>query len=147
MLTDKDSNILKTEGLKSTKHRREIISYIEKSEQPLSAEQIYFELKKNSSSINLSTVYRILNVLTIKKIVNKSDYDEKFLYEINKNEHSHHFICSECKRMFKIDNCPLEKYEKTIQENLGFDITGHKLEIYGLCRNCKLNNKLISNNL
>lgn len=140
MLYDIDSNILKTEGLKSTKHRRAIIDIIEKSEQPISSEQIYFELKRNNSSINLSTVYRILNVLTIKKIINKSDYDDKFLYELNKNEHSHHFICSICKKMFKIDNCPLNEYEKTIRENFGFDITGHKLEIYGLCKNCKAYN-------
>jgi len=139
---DMDSNILKSEGLKNTKHRREIIGIIGKSKQPISAEQIYFELKKDNNSINLSTVYRILNVLTIKKIIIKSDYDDKFLYEINENKHSHHFICSECKMMFKIDNCPLENYEKTIRENLGFDVTGHKLEIYGLCRNCKLKNKM-----
>jgi Fur family ferric uptake transcriptional regulator len=36
-----------------------------------------------------------------------------------------------------IDFCPLEKLEKDIGEKNDFDITGHKLEIYGLCPKCK----------
>jgi len=144
MKTNDDcQHILKNEGLKNTKHRSSIINMIEKSEQPLTAEQIFLELKENNSSINLSTVYRILNVLTDKHILNKSDYEDKTLFEKNVNEHSHHFICSGCKKMFKISGCPLEGYEKTIHDKLGFDITGHKLELYGLCKDCKINHQLI----
>jgi Fur family ferric uptake transcriptional regulator len=138
-INDDNTSILKNEGLMNTKHRSSIIKIIEQSEQPLTAEQIYLELKENKSSINLSTVYRTLNVLTDKHILNKSDYEDKTLYEKNVNEHTHRFICSECKKMFKISGCPLEGYEKTIHDKLGFDITGHRLELYGLCKACKLN--------
>jgi Fur family ferric uptake transcriptional regulator len=138
-MNDDNANILKNEGLKNTKHRSSIINIIEQSEQPLTAEQIFLEMKENNSSINLSTVYRILGVLAEKHILNKSAYEDKTLYEKNFNEHSHHFICSECKKMFKISGCPLEGYEKTIHDKLGFEITGHRLELYGLCKACKLN--------
>jgi Fur family ferric uptake transcriptional regulator len=136
---DNNADLLKHEGLKNTKHRTAIIKMLEQSEQPLTAEQIYLELKEKNSSINLSTVYRILNVLTTKSILNKSDFEEKTLFEINANEHTHRFICSECKKMFKIIGCPLEGYEKNLHDKLGIEITGHKLELYGLCKGCKLN--------
>jgi len=59
------------------------------------------------------------------------------LYELNRQEHKHHLICSGCRKMFTVDECPLEDYEKSLSNKLDFDITGHKLEIFGYCKECK----------
>jgi Fur family ferric uptake transcriptional regulator len=135
----KYGSLLKREGLKNTKHRNSIMEVIEKSTQPVSAEQIFLELKGKKTSINLSSVYRNLDSLVSKGLVVKSSIsgDNKGLFELPPSEHKHHLICSCCKRMFYIDGCPLEQYEKQVRDKTGFDITGHKLEIYGLCGECK----------
>lgn len=136
------SKILKREGLKNTKHRNAILEVIENSAQPINAEQIFFELKDKKISINLSSVYRILESLVSKKLLIKSIIpgSNKAVYELNRLEHTHYLICSSCKKMFSVDGCPLEEYEKQLESKMGFEITGHKLEIYGVCKDCKQHN-------
>lgn len=131
--------LLKREGLKNTKHRNSVLDILENSEQPVTAECIFLKLKEENVSINLSTVYRVLEKLYEKRLINKTNItdESKALYEINHMEHKHHLVCVGCKKMFSVDECPIEEYEKTLQKKLGFDITGHKLEIYGYCRDCK----------
>lgn len=133
------SNILKREGLKNTKHRNAILEVLENNDQPITAEHIFLELKEKKTSINLSSVYRILESLVSKGLVIKSNItgDNKASYELKRLEHKHHLICSGCKKMFSVDGCPLEEYEKQLKAKMDFDITGHKLEIFGFCKECK----------
>ena len=132
-------NVLKREGLKNTKHRNAILDVIERSEQPISAERIFLELKERKNSINISSVYRILESLVNKGLVLKSNIagDSKAYYELNRSEHKHRLICSGCKKMLSIYGCPLEDYEKLLKDKTGFEITGHRLEIFGFCKECK----------
>lgn len=131
--------LLKQEGLKCTKHRCMIMQIIADSSQPLTAEQIFLELRDKDVSINLSTVYRTLESFVSKGLIIKTNVasDTKSLFELNRMVHKHYLICVGCKKMLPVDGCPLEEYEKLIHDKVGFDITGHRLEIYGYCRDCK----------
>jgi Fur family ferric uptake transcriptional regulator len=136
-------NILKREGLKNTKHRNAVLEVLEDSGQPVTAEQIFLELKGKEISINLSSVYRILESLVSRGLAIKSNItgESKASYELNRSEHKHHLICSGCKKMIPIDGCPLEEYENQLKAKTDFDITGHKLEIFGYCKECRQANK------
>lgn len=133
------SDILKREGLKSTKHRIAILEVLESCDQPLSTEQIFFKLKEDNISINLSSIYRNLESLVSRELVIKSNItgESKAIYELNRMEHKHRLICSGCKKMFLIDGCPLEEYERHLKDKMNFDITGHRLEIFGFCKDCR----------
>lgn len=134
--------ILRHEGLKYTKQRASILKILTGSDQPVSAEQVFLELQKNSINANLSTVYRILDSLASKGIVVKVSIssDTKALFEMNSSVHKHRMICINCRKMTSVEGCPLEEYEKMIKDKTGFDVTGHKLEIYGYCEKCKRQN-------
>lgn len=133
-------NILKRAGLKNTKYRIAILEVIENSNQPISAEPIFLELKGKKYTINISSVYRILESLVSKGLVIKTNItgDSRATYEFKRSEHKHHLICSGCKKMISVNGCPLEEYEKQLKDKMDFDITGHRLEIFGLCGDCKL---------
>jgi Fur family ferric uptake transcriptional regulator len=130
---------LKHSGLKNTKQRHAILSVLEKSPQPLNAEQIYLALVNEKIAINLSTVYRVLNTLVAKELIIKTSSvkDNKALFELNAFEHRHHLVCVECKKIILVDECPFEEYEKKLKEKMGFTILGHQLEIYGVCEKCQ----------
>lgn len=132
-------DVLKQKGLKNTKHRNSILQAIEKNEQPATAEQIFLTLKEQNISINLSSVYRILESLSQSGLILKSNSltSAKALFEKNRFEHKHHLICSMCNKMFSVGGCPLEEYEKQLQENFDFEIKGHNLEIFGICKECQ----------
>jgi Fur family transcriptional regulator, ferric uptake regulator len=131
--------MLRHEGLKNTGHRNSILKTIEKSPQPLTADSIYLSLINAGELINLSSVYRILNTLAEKRLVIKSSVtgENKAVFELNIFEHRHHFVCTRCKQIISVDGCPLEDYEKVLRDKMGFAVQGHKLEIYGICKDCR----------
>lgn len=131
--------MLSREGLKNTKHRNSVLHIIEKSAQPVTAEQIYFALVSQAVSINLSSVYRVLNTLVEKHLIIKSSMagESKTVFELNRLEHKHYVVCTQCKKVVAVPGCPLEEYEKMLADKIGFDVQGHQLELYGICRDCK----------
>lgn len=135
--------MLRHAGLKYTKHRASILGVLTGSDRPVSAEQVFIELQKGGVNANLSTVYRILESLASKGIISKTNIgsDTKALFEMSSGEHRHRLICMNCKKMTAVEGCPLEEYEKLLRDRTGFDVTGHKLEIYGYCEDCRLQNK------
>lgn len=134
---------LKHSGLKNTKNRIAILAVLERSKIPLTAEQVYFELKEKNISINLSTVYRTLETLSDKKMVTKLSLigDNRTLFEYNRMEHRHYLVCVKCRKIMAIDRCPLESYEKILAEETDFTIFGHKLDVYGYCPECRKQDK------
>jgi Fur family ferric uptake transcriptional regulator len=126
-------------GMKSTKQRNLIFNILKQAENIMTAEDIYLELRKVDYLVNLSTVYRILDLFIDKGIALKSNLPEnnKCVFELNRFEHKHHLICLRCKKVICIDDCPLTEFEQHLEEQTDFNIINHKLEIYGYCNNCK----------
>ena len=132
---------LKNNGLKNTPQRIAILDILFIEEQPISVDDIYIKLKEKNISINLSTVYRSIEAMEEKKIISKLDFlnEGKAYYEYNKAGHRHYLICKGCKKITTIYSCPLELYEKTLEQNTNYKIDEHKLCLYGYCPNCNKN--------
>lgn len=141
---DNFDNDLKRMGLKKTKSRKAVIDILMKSNEPIGAEQIYYNLIKNNTEINLSTVYRTLEALESKGLVTKVSLmdTDRMLFEYNKSEHRHYLVCICCKKILTVHGCPLITYEKELEKETNFKIAGHKLYLYGYCSECQKNNKL-----
>ncbi len=125
-------------GIINTKQRNIVFDILRKADSPLTAEEIFIKVQNSNVSMNFSTVYRVLNTFVSKNIVLKNSIgeDEKSVFELNMKEHNHYLICISCKKMIKIGHCPLKEYEDQLQQNTKFNITGHKLEVYGYCPEC-----------
>jgi len=122
-----------------SKNRLLVMEILESVKMPVTADHLYYKLRDENKIISLSTIYRILEKLTLNNIVTKSMIldDNKARFELNKKEHKHYLICTKCNYMTPIKFCPFEEMEKTLQEDTGFYIQGHKLEVYGQCAKCK----------
>jgi len=130
--------ILKREGMKNTRHRNAILLLLEQSDHPVSAEELYISLREKTASINLSTVYRTLDTFVSKNLVIKATMDDgKARYELNHHEHKHHLFCVGCHKVISIEDCPMGELQESLKKKMDFEVTGHKLEIYGYCHNCK----------
>lgn len=129
---------LKRCGLKNTKRRVAILDILYRSSQPVSAEQVFLEMKQEDIPANLSTVYRTLEALTEKGLAARIDIagDSRALYEYNRMVHSHYLVCLGCRKIKTIDRCPLKHYEESLAKETNYSITGHKLNVYGYCPEC-----------
>lgn len=135
----KQVNILTQNGLKNTKPRLTVLNIIKQTKEPLTAEEIYLRIQKIDKSINLSTVYRILEIFIKKQIIIKPFIkdDNKASFIFNYHEHKHYLICSKCHKTVEINLCPFNTFQKSVESKTNFTITNHKLELFGICPNCK----------
>lgn len=118
-----------------TKKRNVILDILKNSDKPLSAEMIY-EITKDSLQMNLSTIYRAMELFLKEKLVNFSTLDKTQYFYIAKDEHTHYMICMNCRNMIEVDCKILQLIDDAIDQN-EFLVKNHDLTIYGLCKNCK----------
>lgn len=136
-------DVFADKGIKNTRQRNLVLDVLKDCDVPLTAEQVFVRAREADGLINLSTVYRILDTFVSKGVALKADItdDSKSMFELNRKEHKHHLICLSCKKVISIaGDCPIHILEKSLEGKTDFDITGHKLEIFGYCPKCKAQN-------
>ncbi len=123
--------------IRKSKNLDSVITLLKQAQLPLSAEEIFFKLKNKNEKLALSTVYRIINKLIDANIIRESvNNGNTARYEYGVHSHKHYLVCSKCNNMVPIDTCPISKMEDDIASKTGFNITGHKFELYGICPEC-----------
>jgi len=129
---------LKENGIRITNGRILILKIIESSTKGLTAEQIYEMCKDKNGNLNLSTIYRSVELFEEKGIVKKINIDGVAIYLLRKEDHKHMHIlkCDKCDKSVEI-RCPMEEVEEAIKVQVGFSLTEHKLELKGICDQCK----------
>ncbi len=134
-----DRKRLAARGIKVTRQRLALLDALEQSSTPLTAEELFLRLRSDFSTLSLSTIYRTLDTLCKKQMVNRSVLMEggRALFEIAPETHSHNLICTVCHKIVPLKDCPLGAYEDSIAHATGYVISGHKLEVYGICPACR----------
>lgn len=126
-------------GIKWTRQRKRVYEVLQEHHEPLSAVQIYQLVEQDNEEIYaISTIYRILATFEEKGLVTKSSFmdDGQVVYELNRGEHTHYAVCLECHKRIPLESCPFAHLH--IEGETGdFLVTGHKLELYGYCKDCK----------
>lgn len=127
-------------GIKWTKQRKCVYDVLLQAQEPLSAVQIYNSLDKSDEDgmYAVSTIYRILSAFEEKDFVSKTTWmgDGTVVYELNRGGHTHYAVCLECHKRIPLEHCPFSHMHLESQSD-DFTITGHKLELYGYCKDCK----------
>jgi len=124
--------------IKKTKQRQSVLSILQNSDVPLSAADIYSEMEKGGEKAWMSTIYRILELFIKHDMVIKTNIlnHDVAVYELNRFEHKHYAVCLNCHRMISMDSCPMDEFIPNLEDK-DFRILGHKLEIFGYCKDCK----------
>ena len=133
------NNILLKNNLKITKARIIILEKIIDLEKPITAEELFLLVVKEDK-INISTIYRNLNILVDKDIIQKAtEINGQIYYLFNNNKHIHHLICIKCGEVVPLDNCPIRDMEEELIKTTNYKIISHSLEFRGICPKCLKN--------
>ncbi|SHI63038.1 Fe2+ or Zn2+ uptake regulation protein [Clostridium cavendishii DSM 21758] len=134
-----DVEFLKSKGIKITKARLVIYDMLKQADSSITADYIYEKCKELGIDINLSTVYRNLEALELKDIIDKFDLGEgRNSFAIKKNKHKHTLECNLCHKEIEVP-CPMQQIEEMVRNQTGFVLTEHKLVLKGVCEECKIN--------
>ncbi len=126
-------------GIKKTRQRECVLSVLENSDYPMSAVDICGSAQKEDCRLWLSTVYRILELFVKEDLALKTTMPDggTALYELNRFRHRHYAVCLGCRRVLEMEGCPLEGFATELSER-DFRVTGHRIEMYGYCKECDL---------
>ncbi|MCM2338922.1 MAG: transcriptional repressor [Burkholderiales bacterium] len=130
--------LLNKKGHKATPARLAIINIFKNNKKPISAEEVYKNLKTKLKNINVTTIYRNLSSLSSEGILRKVDLKKDFdLFELNEDHH-HHIVCTDCNKIESFKNKEVENLLNTIikKSNNFKQIKEHSFEIFGLCKAC-----------
>ena len=131
-----EQDLLASLGIKVTKQRKVIVAILERSKEPITAEEIFGAIDVKEG-INFPTVYRTLGTLTEKGVLTRTGIPGgKVYFELKRHQHAHEVECVGCHKHIAIDECPVENFSRTLHTETGFVITEHHVEIKGLCAQC-----------
>ena len=128
------------QGIKWTKQRKDVYNILCDGKEPLSAQQIYNMIvaQEGEETYAPSTIYRILNAFEEHGLVTKTTWmdDATVVYELNRGGHTHYAMCLSCHKRVPLPTCPFAHVHFP-EAGDDFQITRHKLELYGYCKECK----------
>ncbi|ASM34883.1 transcriptional repressor [Campylobacter sp. RM12327] len=139
-LIDNFKKILKENGLKFTKQREILVKTLYKSDEHFTPENIYLLIKEKYPELNLgiATVYRTLNLLEEAEMVTTITFGSQGKkFELATKPHHDHMICKHCGLIIEFEDAAIEKRQIAIAKEHGFELTGHIMQLYGICKNCQ----------
>ena len=133
------NDFITKKNLRMTPQRALILDICLKKQGHISAEELYDLVKKRDPSIGQATVYRMLKLLSesgIARAVEFGDGVARYESHIGR-EHHDHLICTECNKEVEVVDEDIEKLQERLARKHGFKLTGHKMYLYGICRQCQ----------
>ncbi|MFV0560540.1 MAG: Fur family transcriptional regulator [Enterococcus sp.] len=128
---------LKKENIRITPQRYAILEYLIEHHTHPTADEIYRALEVRFPSMSVATVYNNLRLFTSLGFVQEMKYgDASSRFDFSSQRH-YHVICRECGKIVDFHYPALEDIEMAASRLTGFDVYEHRLELYGLCPECK----------
>jgi Fur family transcriptional regulator, ferric uptake regulator len=130
---------LQEHKLKLTPHRQLILDTFLGNEGHRSVEDIYRVVREKDPRIGYTTVYRTMKLLAecgLAREIDLADGITRYEHLYN-HQHHDHMICMQCGSSIEFYDPDIEALQDEASEHLGFKVLDHKLQIYGLCSDCK----------
>lgn len=125
-------------GYRLTPQRMMILEAIADSEGHLSAEEIHETVRTAYPYLDISTVYRTLDLLKTLHLVSETDLGRgPAQYELLSKGLHHHLICTECGEILDVPNSLLDSLRHAMSEEYDFHAEIEHLAVFGICSNCK----------
>ena len=120
-----------------TPQRHAILEYLAESMCHPTADDIYRALELRFPNMSVATVYNNLRVLRETGLVRELTYgDSSSRFDFTTTDH-YHVICEKCNKIVDFQYPALHEVEQFSAHMTGFQVSHHRLEIYGVCRECQ----------
>ena len=130
---------LSSNGFRITQPRRAIIRVLLEADGALTPLETLQLARRHCATVGLVTTYRTLELLLKLGFVRRIHSEEAgcHSYVRASHGHRHELICQRCNRVVEFEGCDLSALLKRVQEETGFTIENHLLELTGICPLCQ----------
>ena len=120
-------------GLRMTEQRSVIAGVLSDANDHPDAEELYRRASVLDPHISIATVYRTVKLFEDAGILERHDFrDGRSRYEEAPDAHHDHLIDVQTGRVIEFRNEDIEKLQRRVAEELGFELVDHRLELYGV---------------
>jgi Fur family transcriptional regulator, ferric uptake regulator len=132
------TGVLEGVGVRPTSQRVIVLTELMGERNDVTAQQLHERLRSRGERLGLATVYRTLGLLAEEGVIDSlSHRPGELCYRWCGEGHHHHLVCSSCHQVVELEECELEPWLERISAAHGFVTTGHRLEVVGLCSDCR----------
>jgi Fur family peroxide stress response transcriptional regulator len=132
---------LKDTGVRITPQRHAILDYLIQSMSHPTADDIYKALEGKFPNMSVATVYNNLRVFREVGLVKELTYgDASSRFDFVTTEH-YHVICEDCGKIVDFHYPGLNEIEHLASHVTGFEVSHHRMEVYGKCQDCQKNHE------
>lgn len=125
-------------GLRMTEQRRVIARVLSEAVDHPDAEELYRRAASLDPHISIATVYRTVRLFEDAGILERHDFrNGRARYEEVPESHHDHLIDIHTGTVVEFRNEEIEKLQRRVAEELGFELVDHRLELYGVAKGRK----------
>ncbi|WP_298835596.1 Fur family transcriptional regulator [uncultured Roseobacter sp.] len=120
-------------GLRMTGQRRVVAQVLEDSDDHPDVEELYARASAVDDAISIATVYRTVKLFEEAGILDKLEFgDGRARYEDAERDHHDHLIDMNSGEVIEFVDAEIEALQEKIARKLGYELRGHRLELYGV---------------
>jgi len=123
--------------LRRTKQKEAILEVLRGTTSHPTADWVYNEVRKEIPNISLGTVYRNLRLLCESGEILELDLCGTLARFDARQDNHYHFRCEKCGWVFDVDLPVDEEIDRRAAQKTGFEVSFHRLEFRGVCKNCQ----------
>jgi Fur family ferric uptake transcriptional regulator len=136
-MTDELASRLHSLGYRLTPQRQLVLQAVERLGHA-TPDEILAEVQQHASAVNVSTIYRTLEVLEELGLVRHTHLSDRAPTYHSVTDHVHfHLVCRNCHRVVSVDPEVLAPFASRLREEQGFVIDVGHLAIFGECVECE----------
>lgn len=125
-------------GLRMTRQRQIICEVLLESKSHMNIDELHAAVRKRDDNIGYATLYRTVKLLQEAGLAESHEFaNGPTRFEAAMGEHHDHLVCTKCKKIVEFHDDAVEALQLAIAKRFGFELTDHKMELYGLCVDCR----------
>jgi Fur family transcriptional regulator, ferric uptake regulator len=129
---------LREQGYRLTPQRNIIWEVLRDAGRHMTADEVTRQVCSKLPDVNVSTVYRTLELLVSLDLVLETRLEgSACYYEVSPEPSHHHFVCTQCGAVGHFSDDLLSPVHAELTEQRGFAVSQIQLTAFGLCRECQ----------
>jgi Fur family transcriptional regulator, ferric uptake regulator len=130
-------DVLRARGLRVTPQRQLVLEAVARLEHA-TPEEIYAEVKQTALGLNVSTVYRTLELLEQIGLVTHTHLGHgAHRYHLAADSHHIHLVCLQCDGIIQLDQSAARPLVTALENEHGFETDVGHLTVFGTCARCR----------
>ena len=129
---------LRERQCRMTPQRVALLRLLTSSEDHPGAAQLYERLRAQFPTTSLATVYKTLSLLfDMGEVLELGFGNHEARFDANRPDPHPHLICLRCWKIVDGEPSLVPSQVQEVAKGSGFQVTGHRLDVYGFCPDCQ----------